>query len=81
VRVCVCEREKEREREGHLGVNKGIVERLVLDLALLDALQRLRNLLGRRGGDLRDTEVYEPMCSGSEAGSYVRLIDLCITQL
>ena len=50
--VCVREREREREREGHLGVNKGIVERLVLDLALLDALQRLGELLRRRGGDL-----------------------------
>ena len=32
-----------------LGVNQGVVESLLLDLALLDALQRLGNLLGRRG--------------------------------
>ena len=31
-----------------LGVNQSVVESLLLDLALLDALQRLRNLLGRR---------------------------------
>jgi len=26
-------------------------------------------------------QTLHPVCSGSEAGSYVRLIDLCITQL
>jgi len=31
--------------------------------------------------DIDPDQVRVEMCSGSEAGSYVRLIDLCITQL
>jgi len=33
-----------------------------------------------RGG-ARENNYFTEMCSGSEEGSYLRLIDLCITQL
>ena len=39
----------------------------------------------RRGGfgtgGIRALRYFTELCSGSEAGSYLRLIDLCITQL
>jgi len=34
-----------------------------------------------RHGDRVEGNYLAEMCSGSEAGSYLRLIDLCITQL
>ena len=48
---------------------------------------QIRALLGTAGGHLRGQGAKpsiareRSMCSGSEAGSYLRLIDLCVTQL
>ena len=40
-----------------------------------------RRLSGEKGeGLLAKNNYLTAMCSGSEAGSYLRLIDLCITQ-
>lgn len=39
------------QRLSSLRINESVVERLLLDLPLLDSLQRLRNLLGSRGSD------------------------------
>ena len=33
------------------------------------------------GGNEFENNYFTEMCSGSEAGSYLRLIDVCITQL
>ena len=45
---------------------------LILPGHVLDSVQTLPGLVNYRGTE---------MCSGSEEGSYLRLIDFCITQL
>ena len=40
-----------------------------------------RKLEASREGSILKNKYFTKMCSGSEAGSYLRLIDFCITQL
>jgi len=55
--------------------------RVELGLGRLDAHLRRVHLPGGGGSVRLAPEVTLEMCSGSEAGSYLRLIDFCITQL
>ena len=45
------------------------------------AFDRMGCWLTLSGVDGMQVSYFAEMCSGSEAGSYFRLIDLCITQL
>ena len=63
--VCVREREREREREKERERAREITKTGEVSA----------------GSRAPATYHFTEMCSGSEAGSYLRLIDLCITQL
>ena len=67
--MCVCERERERESERERKRESEITK-----------TGKVR--AGSRAPASRSSaDHFTEMCSGSEAGSYLRLIDLCITQL